>query len=85
MMTLVLAALAVYKTVQVLDALTPKEAMPWVKILVSVILGYAYGAIIGVEDLLISGLAIATLSGTVHSVLRLLTLSGDSAHRKSLR
>jgi hypothetical protein len=48
-------------------------------------LGYAYGEIIGVEDLLISGLAIATLSGTVHSVLRLLTLSGDSAHRKSLR
>ena len=84
-MTFVLAALAVYKTVQVLDALTPKEAMPWVKILVGVILGYAYGAIIGVEDLLISGLAIATLSGTVHSVLRLLTLSGDSAHRKSLR
>jgi len=84
-MDILISSLAVYKVVQVLDSLSPREAMPWVKILLGVLLSYPAGLLMGVEDLLMSGLAIATLSGTVHSVLRWFTLSGDAAHRRSMR
>lgn len=84
-MDLLIGALAVYKTVQVLDVLSPREAMPWVKILIGVALGYPAGILLGVDDLAISGLAIAALSGTIHTVLRFLTLSGDAAQRRSMR
>lgn len=84
-MDLLIGALAVYKTVQILDALSPREAMPWVKILVGVALSYPAGILLGVDDLAMSGLAIATLSGTIHSVLRALTLSGDASKRRSMR
>lgn len=84
-MELFIAALAVYKVIQVLDSLSPREAMPWVKILVGVALSYPAGLLIGVENLALSGLAIATLSGTVHSVLRWFTLSGDASYRRSMR
>lgn len=85
MINILLASLAVYKVLQFTDSVLPREAMPWVKIFASILLGYAAGVIIGCEDLAINGLAIASLSGTVHAVHRLLTLSGDAAHRKSLR
>jgi hypothetical protein len=85
MISILLASLAVYKTLQFIDAVLPREAMPWVKILAGIVLGYVAGLIIGCENLVINGLAIASLSGTVHAVHRLLTLSGDAAHRKSLR
>lgn len=84
-MDMVIAALAVYKVVQVLDSLSPREAMPWVKILAGVALSYPAGVLMGVENLAMSGLAIATLSGTIHSVLRFLTLSGDASQRRSMR
>lgn len=84
-MSIFIAALAVYKVVQVLDALSPKEAMPWVKIVLGVMLSYPAGILMGVDDIGMSGLAIATLSGTIHSVLRFLTLSGDAERRRSLR
>lgn len=85
-MNLVLASLAVYKVLQLIDALLPREVMPWVKILASVVLSYGVClAVIGTNNLFINGAAVATMSGTVHAVLRLLTLSGDAAHRKSLR
>ena len=84
-MDILIAALAVYKTIQVLDSLTPREAMPWVKILLGVALSYPAGLLMSVDDLAISGLAIATLSGTIHSVLRFLTLSGDASQRRSMR
>ena len=80
-MELVLCALAVYKLVQILDALSPKEAMPWVKVLVSTALAYGAGAIMGVDDLLIQGLAIATVAGATHTLLRLTTLVGDRTRR----
>lgn len=84
-MDIFIASLAVYKVIQIIDSLSPREAMPWVKILVGAILGYLSGWVIGVSDLHISGLAIATLSGTVHSVLRWFTLNGDASHRRSMR
>lgn len=84
-MAIVIAALAVYKVIQVLDSLSPREAMPWVKILAGVALSYPAGILMGVDNIAMSGLAIATLSGTIHSVLRFLTLSGDAAQRRSLR
>lgn len=84
-MDILIASLAVYKVIQVLDSLSPREAMPWVKILLCVALSYPAGWLMDVDDLLMSGLAIATLSGTVHSVLRWLTLSGDASYRRSMR
>lgn len=84
-MNYIIAALAVYKVVQLLDALTPKEAMPWVKVLAGIILGYAASFVVGLQDKWISGLAVATLAGTCHAVLRLITLVGDMATRRIVR
>lgn len=84
-MTYIFAALAVYKALQVLDSLTPKEAMPWVKILFGVMLGYIVTIFIPVEHPAIGGLVIATLAGACHGVLRLVTLLGDMAKRKTIR
>lgn len=84
-MSLVIASLAVYKLMQALDALTPREAMPWVKVLAGVALGYGAAAIAQLDDLVLSGLAVATLAGSVHAVLRLVTLVGDLARKRSLR
>lgn len=81
-MELFIAATAVYKAVQVLDALSPKEAMPWVKICVGVILGYAAVFILSMEDKPLMGLTVAACAGTIHTVLRLFTLVGDYARRK---
>ena len=84
-MTYLLAALAVYKIVQFLDAMLPKEAMPWVKVSVGIILGYAISAVLHTGDMWTSGLVVATLAGAVHGILRLITLLGDVAARKSSR
>ena len=84
-MTFILCSLAAYKVIQVADSLTPKEAMPWVKVLFGIAVGYAFAIPLGLHNPWISGLAIATASGTVHSVLRLLTYVGDAAHRRSLK
>lgn len=84
-MTFILCSLAAYKVIQIADALTPKEAMPWVKVLFGIAIGYTLSFSIGLYNPWISGLAIATASGTVHSVLRLLTYVGDAAHRRSLK
>lgn len=84
-MNYILAGLAVYKTIQVLDSLTPREAMPWVKIIFGVLLGYLSLTLISVPNKAVGGLAVATIAGTVHAVLRLLTLLGDWAQRKSTR
>jgi len=84
-MNLVIASLAVYKVLQLIDSLLPKEAMPWVKILSSIALSYISCLAIDADNIFVDGAAIAAMSGIVHAVLRLLTLSGDAAHRKSLR
>jgi hypothetical protein len=59
--------------------------MPWVKLVFSVAVSYGTAAIASIDDLWISGLVIATLAGTVHAVLRLLTLVGDMAYRRSIK
>jgi len=84
-MDLIIAGLAVYKVLQFIDSLLPKEAMPWVKLLASLALSYGACATLSTENILINGAAVAALSGTVHAVLRLLTLSGDAASRKNIR
>lgn len=84
-MNLIICSLAVYKIVQTAEALSPREPMPWVKVLFSIAVSYAVAAIAQVGDLWVSGLCIATIAGTVHAVLRLLTLTGDMAYRKSIK
>ena len=84
-MTYIIAALAVYKIVQFLDAMTPKEAMPWVKVTAGIAFGYGASALLHIDNMWTSGLAVATLAGAVHGLLRLITLLGDLASRKSTR
>lgn len=84
-MNYILAGLAVYKVIQVLDSLTPKEAMPWVKIVFGVMLGYITTMVLPIDNIPVGGLAIATIAGTVHGLLRLITLMGDWAQRKATR
>ena len=84
-MNYIIAALAVYKLVQLLDALTPKEAMPWVKVLVGVVLGYVASFVTNLPNKWTAGLAVATLAGACHAVLRFLTLMGDMAARRTIR
>jgi hypothetical protein len=84
-MNYILAGLAVYKMLHILDVLTPREAMPWVKIIFGVLLGYVSTLLIDIPNIAVGGLVIATIAGTVHSLLRLLTLLGDWAQRKATR
>jgi hypothetical protein len=84
-MSLIIASLAVYKVMQTLDALTPREAMPWVKVLAGIALGYGAAALARLDNIVLSGLAVASLAGSVHAVLRLVTLVGDLARKRSLR
>jgi hypothetical protein len=82
---LLIAGLAVYKFIQFADSMLPKEPMPWVRLLASIAAGYGAAVIIGAEDIAIYGLSVAAVAGVVHAVLRLVTLVGDMAQRKSLR
>jgi hypothetical protein len=84
-MHLFLAALAVYKVSQFLDAVSPKEALPWVKIFVTTVLGYATLPFVTSDTPYLWGLAVATVAGTIHIALRLLTLLGDLALKRSLK
>lgn len=85
MINLLLAGLALYKVIQVLDAISPREAMPWVKVVTGVVLGYPTAILADVPNVALGGLAVATVAGTIHSVLRLITLTGDMARKKSTR
>lgn len=84
-MDYILGALAVYKIVHVLDTLTPKEAMPWVKVIFSLLVSFIIAFVLGMANVFIAGCAIATIAGTVHGLLRLIVLLGDMAQRKTLR
>lgn len=84
-MNYIIAALAVYKLVQLADALTPKEAMPWVKIVFTIVLSYPITLLLNTPDPYIDGLAVATLAGVCHAVVRLVMLLGDNIKRKTIR
>jgi len=84
-MTYIICALAVYKVMQLLDAVTPREAMPWVKVLAGIVLSYAATFILPFDDRWLAGLAVSALAGGCHAVLRLLTLLGDWANKRSLK
>jgi hypothetical protein len=84
-MNYIIAGLAVYTLVQLLNVLTPREAMPWVKILAGVVFGYGASFVLNIEDMWTSGLVVATLAGACHGVLRMITLVGDMSQRKSLK
>jgi len=84
-MNYIIAGLAVYKLIQVLDLLTPREAMPWVKVVVAVALSYGISFLVQIEELWTSGLVVATIAGATHTLLRLITLTGDMAQRRSMK
>ena len=84
-MTYIICALAVYKIVQIADSITPKEAMPWVKVLVGIVFGYGVSFIINLPDKWTSGLVVATIASACHGLLRLVTLHGDLAARKTYK
>lgn len=84
-MLYIIAGLAVYKLVQILDAVSPKEAMPWVKILVATLLSYGAAALVGIDRWWIAGLTVATIASACHGVMRFITLWGDYLYRKPLK
>ena len=84
-MKYIIAGLAVYKLMQFANTMTPKEAMPWVKVLTGVALGYGVSFVINVPDKWTSGLVVATIAGACHGILRVITLHGDLAARKTYK
>lgn len=84
-MNYLISGLAVYKLMQFLNTMTPKEAMPWVKILTGVVLGYGISFIINLPDKWISGLVVATIASACHGILRVITLHGDLTARKTYK
>lgn len=84
-MDLLLAALAVYKIVQILDLFLTKEPMPWVKVVATLLISYALVLILWTDIIWLHGLVVATIAGIVHSLIRMITLMGDMARTKSLR
>jgi uncharacterized membrane protein len=84
-MNYIICALAVYKALQIIESLLPKEVMPWVKVIAGTVLSYITIFIVPFDERWLSGLVVATLAGAVHTLLRLLTLTGDMAHKKSIK
>jgi hypothetical protein len=84
-MNYIICALAVYKVLQIIESLLPKEVMPWVKVLAGTVLSYITIFIVPFDDRWLSGLAVATLAGMVHTLLRLLTLMGDMSYKRSIK
>jgi len=85
LMELLFAALAVYKFVQIIDMLLPKEPMPWVKVVATLVISYIVVVVLWTEKMWMDGLVVATLAGIVHSVIRMITLMGDMARTRSLK
>lgn len=84
-MNYLIAGLAVYKLMQLLNAFTPREAMPWVKITAGVVFGYAVSFLFYFEHRWTAGLVVATIASACHAVLRLITLHGDFAARRTFK
>lgn len=84
-MDYLIAGLATYKAVHVLDILSPRNAMPWVKVVVTVLLSYGAVALLSIPDVWTSGLAVATIASACHAIMRLITLWGDYVYRKPIK
>lgn len=88
-MTYIISALAVYKILHIAQALLVRDVMPWVKVVTGALVSFLAVGLAGgqksVGMFVLSSLAVATLSGTAHSVIRLLTYLGDMAARKSVK
>lgn len=84
-MDYIIGALAVYKAVHLLELALPRPVETWVKVAASVVLSYGAAVILWTDHLSLAGLVIATLASGVHAVLRLLTLAGDLAMRRTIR
>ena len=82
---LLMSGLAVYKLVQITESLLPRHVLPYVKLLFALVLSFGVTFVTPCNNHLLYSLAIATLSGAVHSVLRLITLVGDHASRPTVR
>jgi len=83
--TLLIGGLAVYKAIHVLTTVIPKELGAWVIVLLGAVLGVGASWWLGENNVLLSGLAMATIAGATQSVLRLVTLTGDLSLRRSLK
>ena len=81
-MTYILAGLAAYKAVHVLDISYQKPVMPWVKIAATVFFSYLFSFALNVPQWWITGLSVATIAGACHAMMRLIILTGDHTHRK---
>jgi membrane-bound metal-dependent hydrolase YbcI (DUF457 family) len=84
-MELIILALFVYKIVQLLDLFAPRDAMPWVKVVVTVLVSYIAVLAAWTEVIWRDGLAVATIAGIVHSLIRYITYGGDMARTRSLK
>lgn len=91
---IIITALAAYKLSQVILVLLPREPMPWVKVLAGVVVSVglvalvgssAFGVREGFGEFVAYSLAVATLAGATHTVLRLLTYLGDMALRRAVK
>lgn len=84
-MELLFAALAVYKTIQILDLFIPKDPMPWVKVVATLVVSYVVVVVLRTEIIWIHGLVVAAIAGIVHSLVRMIIFMGDMAKTRSLR
>ena len=84
-MNYIICALAVYKALQIIESLLPKEVMPWVKVVAGTVLSYIAIFVVPFDDRWLAGLTVATLAGAVHTLLRLLTLMGDMSFKRSIK
>ena len=84
-MGILIGGLAIYKAIQVLTTLIPKEFSALIKVPLSAALGIGAAWWLGENNVLLSGLAMGTIAGATHTVLRLMTLAGDLSWRRSLK
>lgn len=80
-----IASLAVYKALHVATSLLPREVMPWVKVVAGVVFSFLAAWLANLESYVLSSLAVATLAGVTHTLIRLLTYVGDMAARRATK
>lgn len=80
-----IGGLAVYKLIHLVTLAVPKDIPLWVRVTAEVVLGILVASLLSGKFLLFEGLAVATLAGTTHAVLRLVTLAGDLSLKRSLK